>query len=251
MATKELKTVPKISVKIWRPIIEKLDSKLQAACLRRDAYFTKVLGIEVAHLDREISVPNSQASYDHVAARLDEFDRKLVSLALPIELTTRINEVCARKRIVRDAFFNRLLLLLTAQPKTIDSLFFSGYEGDWRTDVWTEYQHEGPFFTNVFYPLETDIDPFWPIRLGLDLYNKGSQHLEEYIEPTTGESIEVSRDINGSVCPRDSLYARVLDRKVGEHNLGGFNCYVPDWCVPGHEAESNYRAKLDEFLKGM
>ena len=35
---KPLKTPPKISVKIWRPIIEKLDAKLDAACLRRDAY---------------------------------------------------------------------------------------------------------------------------------------------------------------------------------------------------------------------
>ncbi len=251
MATKELKTVPKISVKIWRPIIEKLDRKLDAACLRRDAYLTKVLDIEVAHLDQEISIPNSQASYDHVAARLDEFDRKLVSLALPIELTTRINDVCARKRIVRDAFFNRLLLLLTAPPKTIDTLFFDGYEADWRTDVWTEYKHEGPFFEGVFYPLETNIDPFWPIRCGLDLYNERGETLEDYVEPTTGETIKVVRDLAELVSPRDSLYARVFNRKIGTNELRGFNCHLPDWLIPGHEAESTYRDKLDDLLGGF
>jgi hypothetical protein len=30
-------------VKIWRPIIDKLDAKLDAACLRRDAYLAKLL----------------------------------------------------------------------------------------------------------------------------------------------------------------------------------------------------------------
>lgn len=43
MANKVLKTVPKISVKIWRPLIEKFDEKMDEACLRRDAYLAKLL----------------------------------------------------------------------------------------------------------------------------------------------------------------------------------------------------------------
>ena len=71
MATKTLKTVPKISVKIWRPILDKLDAKIESACLRRDAYLAKVLEVELDWLDQEVSIPNSQASYDYVLERLD------------------------------------------------------------------------------------------------------------------------------------------------------------------------------------
>ena len=36
-----------ISVRIWRPILEKLEAKLEAACLRRDAYLRRVLELEI------------------------------------------------------------------------------------------------------------------------------------------------------------------------------------------------------------
>ena len=35
MEAKFLKTVPKISIKIWRPILDAFDKKIEAACLRR------------------------------------------------------------------------------------------------------------------------------------------------------------------------------------------------------------------------
>ena len=120
MATKTLKTPPKISVKIWRPIIDKLDQKLDAACLRRDAYLNKVLENELPWLDSEVSLANSPAAQAFVAARLDQLDRKLVSLTLRPELIEQLNDICQRKRIVRDAFFNRLFLLLALKPKGID-----------------------------------------------------------------------------------------------------------------------------------
>ena len=37
MSKQDPKPVQKISVKIWWPIIDKLDSKMEATCLRRDA----------------------------------------------------------------------------------------------------------------------------------------------------------------------------------------------------------------------
>ncbi|WON72896.1 hypothetical protein [Nitrosospira sp. Is2] len=247
MEDKLLKTVPKISVKIWRPIIEAFDKKMEAACLRRDAYLNKVLEVELNWLDEEVSIPNSQASYDYVLGQLDQLDRKLVSLALSPELTTRLNEICSRKRIVRDAFFNRFFLLLAASPKNIDRLFFGTVEDKWRTEVWSGLKHEGPFFNNVFYPLESTIDPFWAIRSGLDMYTK-DEGLEDYIEPTSGKNIRVKRDINTKIItPTDNLYTVIFDRK----NLLGLNCYMPDWRIPGNEAEKEYCAKLDELLASL
>lgn len=248
MATKAPKTpttIPKISVKIWRPILEKLDTKIEMACLRRDAYLAKVLDTELGCLDEEVSIPNSQASYDFVFKRLDQLDRKLVSLALPTELTERLNVICSQKRIVRDAFFNRLFLLLAVSPKHIDKLFSNALGPEWREEVWRDWKHEGQFFQDGFYPLEAMIDPFWAIRSGLELYAKDAG-LEDYIEPTSGKQIKVKHELTG-IAPADSLYTTVFE-KLGNNDLLGMNCYLPDWLVPGLEAEQQYRAKLDELL---
>ncbi len=133
MAT-ELK---KTSVKIWRPIIEKLDAKMEAACLRRDAYLNKLLEIELDRLDREVSIPNSTEAQSLIAARLDHLDRKAVSLSIRCDLLDKLNDICGRKRIVRDAFFNRVFLLLAASSKVIDRLMFPG-EPNWRSLIWEE-----------------------------------------------------------------------------------------------------------------
>ena len=252
MEAKSLKTVPKISVRIWRPIIEAFDKKIEAACLRRDAYLNKVLEVELDWLDEEVAIPNSQASYDYVLGQLDQLDRKLVSLALSPALTARLNEICSRKRIVRDAFFNRLFLLLAASPGTIDTLFFGAIDDEWRTGVWNENKNDGPFFQNSFYPLEPTIDPFWAIRSGLNMYG-GDEGLEDYIEPTTGKRIWVKRDARGEVMPVDSLYTIVFEQKVrdGDKTLLGLNCYMPDWRIPGQEAEKEHRAKLDELIASL
>jgi hypothetical protein len=246
MPTKQLKTTPKISVKIWRPIIRKLDAKIDSACLRRDAYLAKVLEVELDWLEQEVSIPNSQASYDFVFERLDRLDRKLVSLALPPELTTRLTEICHRKRIVRDAFFNRVFLLLAAAPKVVDTLLFRGFDGDWRSLVWSENKHDGPFFQNGFYPMEPRVDPFWAMRCALADHE--GEGVEDYVEPVSGKSIRMQRDLAGKPMPLNSLYTTLFDQKAGADDLLGLNCYVPDHRIPGHDAERVAQSKLDELL---
>lgn len=246
MATKELKTVPKITVKIWRPIIDKLETSLDAQCLRRDAYLAKVLQVELDHLDAEVSIPNSQASYDYVFEQLDRLDRKPVSLALPPDLTQRLNEICGRKRIVRDSFWNRLFLLLAVSPRIIDTLLFSGEGKEWRAMVWKKFRGDMGAFENTFYPLNDGIDPFWFIRAALDLYAEGSA-LEDYVEPITGKTIQVERSLTGEITPPNSFHTTLFNQTVSGHQLLGLNCYLPDSLIPGHEAQMA-RAKLDDIL---
>jgi hypothetical protein len=244
MATEAFETIPKISVKIWRPIINRLRKKLDSACLRRDPYLSRVLDVELDWLDQEVSIPNSQASYEHVFAKLDQLDRKLV-LALPRELTKRLTDICLRKRIVRDAFFNRLLLLLAAPPHLIDMLLFGDRADEWRETVWSEYKHDGPFFQNGFYPLEPMIDPFWAVRTGLERYR--GDGLEDYLEPSSGKIVRVQRSISDCVSPADSLYT-IAFREVGKVDLTGMNCYLPDWLVPGNQGEKDHQAAGDKLL---
>ncbi|WP_152988604.1 hypothetical protein [Janthinobacterium sp. Ant5-2-1] len=247
MATKTLKTVPKISIRIWRPIIDKLDEKMELACLRRDAYLARVLAVELDALDEEVSIPNSQASYEFVSASLSKLDRKLVSLVLPPDLIERLNDVCKRKRIVRDAFFNRVFLLLAAESRVIDALLFADATGSWRREVWGESKLDGPFFQNGFYPLAPTIDPFWALRHGLDIYSS-SANAEDFVEHASGKTIRITRDITGTPIPIDSLYTKIFENKVGGHDLLGLSCYLSDSRVPGERAEYEHRVRLDEMF---
>ena len=237
-------------MRIWRPIIDKLDAKIEAACLRRDAFLTKVLEVELDWLDQEVSIPNSQASYEYVAEQLDELDRKLMSLALPPALTTRLNEICSRKRIVRDAFFNRLFLLLVASPSDIDKLLFGSVADEWRGRVWSECKHDGPFFQNGFYPMEPSIDPFWAIRTGLELY-AGDEGLVDHVEPSSGQTVRVKRDLVGAISPADTLYTTIFQQKARGSSLLGLSCYLPDWRIPGQPAESEHAAKEKAFFDDL
>jgi hypothetical protein len=48
--------------------------------------------------------------------------------------------------------------------------------------------------------------------------------------------------------PADSLYTTIFEQKVGDNDLIGLSCYLPDWRIPGHGAEKEHHAKLDEIL---
>ena len=251
MSKQNPKPVQKISVKIWKPIIEKLDAKIESACLRRDAYLAKVLACELDWLEREVSMPNSPDAYKFVCEQLEKLDRKLVSLALPPDLTKRLNDTCSRKRIVRDAFFNRLFLLLAASPRLVDALLFGDHAEQWRLEVWSESKNDGPFFHNGFYPLEPMIDPFWAIRRGLEILSIDEPPAEEWVDPSSGQTVPIRRDLAGEPLPIDSVYTVVFDQRGGKHSLLGMSCFMPNSRIPGHEAESVSRAKLDELFHDL
>ena len=150
---------------------------------------------------------------------------------------------------MRDAFFNRLFLLLAASPRTIDTLLFGG-ERDWRRVVWNDNKHDGLFFQSGFDPLEPATNPFWAIRHGMEIYARNAD-LEDYVEPTSGKTVRVIREMAGAVTPADSLYTVVFDQKLQDHDLLGLNCYMPDWRIPGQAAEQEHQAKLDELLDSL
>lgn len=219
----EKTAIPKTSAKVWRPILEKLETKMSAACLRRDAYLSRVLEIELDHLEREVPTPNSDAARAFVAQKLEALpDRKLVSFALKPELVERLNEICTRKKIVRDAFFNRLLLLLAVAPKVLDRIL--GLSSQWREELLREYGNE-TFFQNFFEPIETDINPFWAIR--------------DWIDEADASASEDSHGVHGLFISSDCFK---------DVDLSGLNCYVADHNIPGHPDEVSYRKLLDEFL---
>jgi len=173
-----------------------------------------------------------------------------VSIALDPDLAGQLNAICERKNIVRDAFFNRLFLLLTARPKAVDALFFPD-EPKWRNQVWEAEKHDGPFFERVFYPLEVVEDPFWAIRAGLTLYGADAG-AEDYDVPELGTRVKVTRGVTGLPEPLPALHTVFFDTKFKDGpDLLGLNCWVADWSIPGHEAQIQHARALDELLETL
>jgi hypothetical protein len=244
-------TTTKISTKIWRQVIDKLNRKLDRACLRRDAFLERILDVELRYLEQELPLRNTDAARDFIAGRLDQLDRKLVSLSLRSDLVTRLDQICARQNIVRDALFNRLFFLLAASQQVIDRVYFPNVSERWRNDVYSERRHEGPFFQNIFYPLEQEVDPFWAIRQGLDLYGTEAD-LVDYHDPVSKETVRVTKIAEYGVLLPERVYTAVMDNQMFKNaDLYGLNCYLSDWQIPGHAAELRFRKELDELLESL
>lgn len=196
-------TVPqKVAVRVWRPVLEKLDAKMAKACLRRDAYLTQVLDTELEYLDAEITAENSEAARLYIARKFDLLpDKKTVTFVMRSDVIERMNEVCKRKRIVRDAFVNRVLLLLAASRNTFER--FLGLDEDWKRHLMREYDG-APFLQNSFYPIEEFSTPFWAARDWLQEDN-------------------------------ESIYRVFWDEHMFKDvDLTGLNCCIPDARLPGH-----------------
>lgn len=246
-------TAPKkISIKVWVPVSEKLEKKIDDACLRRDAFLNKLLEVELPHLASEISLSNSPDAQRFVETQLGQLELKPMSLALRPDIVESVNDICAQKRIVRDALFNRIFLLLAASPKTIDGLFFRGVASEWKSALWEEIKDDTSHFEGTIYPLEQSIDPFWAIRTGCALYNETDNTPEDFTNPSSGKTIKIRRDIGGYLRPLDGVYTTFFgDTKINGVSLLGLNCFVPDHHIPGNSAEVAYRKSLDELLENL
>lgn len=122
MATKEINKT-KILVKVHEPLIAIMQHKMEAACLKRDAYLDKALRVEAEFLRKEIATPNSDKAKNYIAAQLSDLKLKPLNLLLSTETVDLINEVCKEKNVPRDAFMNRFFLLLIANDTILTALF--------------------------------------------------------------------------------------------------------------------------------
>lgn len=216
-----MQTIKKIGVKVWQPIIDKLDRKIESGCLRRDAYINQILSIEIDRLDEEITQPNSEAARNFIVRKLNCLNRKMVTFSLRSDLVDRLDEICASKLIVRDAFFNRILLMLAAKPSILERLFIGVLDFDWKKKVWDEHACDWGLFGSTLHPLEPNIDPFFFIREGIRLTQKELGN--------TGNPFYM---------------VQLTDRHIKDRDLFGLNCYFPDIDVPRTQA---FKELLDDL----
>jgi|GEM_PF-6293007 len=120
---KERENKTKILVNVYEPVIVFMKHKLDVACLKRDAYLDKALRLEADFLRAEVTMPNSDKAKNYIADNLKQLKLKPLNLLLSTETVELMNNVCKEKNIPRDAFINRVFLLLIATDTVIDALF--------------------------------------------------------------------------------------------------------------------------------
>ena len=233
MATK---TIPrtKLTVRIWGHLFNLLEERVEACGFRRDTFLEKIIAHEVGLLGDELPQSNSDAARAHIEHHLKlrfKSGHKQMSLSMSADVADELASICEDKNVPREAFLNRLIMLLVAKPEFLDRYFFGLYgtgEGDsFRKDVAKDY---GPNveLESGFAPLPmiaaVVADPFGLYRAMLEI-----------LSFKQGESY--------------TLYGLQMNHP----SLLGLNCYLPDDSVPGtpefNAAES--AAKEMEDLIGL
>jgi hypothetical protein len=200
----------KILVNVYPPLIALMEHKFKAACLKRDAYLDIVFKHETEFLRNEITTPNSDKIKSYISKNLKILAPKPVNFYLSQETINLINEVCDEKKVPRDVFFNRVILLLTASSELIRSLFpvFGlEWEGENRAgfELWSFWHEaiagspEEYFFVrpNILDTLEefTKTSPLWLLRSCISHFNRelDSQEARYFVDNETKEVITISR----------------------------------------------------------
>lgn len=279
----------KITINVWRPVWSKLEKRLEAACLKRDAYIGALIDRELDHLQAEMSIANSESAEQFISKQLRALlqnNSTPLSIALRPEIAKKLETVCSERRIVRDAFFNRLFLFIAYGPNMAGALLFrnSSYEDNrfmptaWTNAVWSEYKHEGPFYDNVFDPFHAHLDPIWPIRAFFELTEESDPG--DYVEWTDPESKKVVkmvqwvpahilrlpyafyttvltdhallRKTESTPTRQSARVAKNTDKTDrAYHNLYGLNCYLPNFLIPGHAEQKALEKETEELLADL
>lgn len=227
----------KILVKIDVTLLKILKEELDNALLKRDAFLDNAIRHEVEALDKEITEPNSERAYKYIVKALSENDLKAVNLNLSSDTVEILDAACKKYNIPRDAFINRLILLITAGKAVIDKIMPVLEEIEFHPSYCDEYSSEG---VEWFYYRPNTIDtikefvkisPLFMLRHVLNWY------YEEYNKCYTGSRYGIYTQ---PYCP-DMLKGDIFGIGRNEYenitNLSGFNVCLVDELITIYEKQ--------------
>lgn len=227
----------KIQFTIWKPLLESLRIHTDDACLRRDAYLAKVLGHEIEVLAEEEG-KNSELARHYVHGALKSLDCQSATFTLPVELVNKINQVCEDKRLHRDCFFNRVMLMIL--PLDQQGLYDWIYsQSNVIHDAWNEANLN----------LDTPQTAYYVVFSGLHTIRESVNS-----DPLglVREVLRLAAEINSEFDLEDPLCAVIGPEKKYkykdmEYSLVGLNVILPDLHIPG-SAEHDEMKKLFDLI---
>lgn len=218
----------KLTIRVWERLFNLLEDRTEKICQRRDALLERVIAHEIDYLRKDLPEPNSAVARAHIEHHLKlllQGSSKQISLSLSPTTAEKLDTVCRKKNVPREAFLNRVILFLVAKPGFIDRAFFD-LDAKTAHEIRTEIKNEFGLnleLANGFAPLPmiADIlaDPFW-----------GYREMTEKVSKDAGETY--------------TFYGMPLRQE----NLMGLNCYVPDSVIPGTPAYHETQKLANELL---
>ena len=161
-----------------------------------------------------------------------------LNLTLSSETVASLDDVCERKKVLRDSFINRLLFFLVLRPRAINTLY--------------------PWLKECIEPLGERLGYE---KLGLHTHGLGAA------ASALGDPFEFYRacvdfcvEVDGEGAPAKTFYQlqipvgpfeRLDDFKKDAPFLHGLNCYMPDYLIPDTKAYLESRKMADELLKEL
>lgn len=204
----------KITVKIYEPLLKDFDRQLDRLFIKRDAFLNAMIQEETQHLAREMEGKRLASSAKrHIAAELKRMGTKQVNVVVDKATADALNAIVETSNLVRDAFVNRLIMLLRSSCALLSYLDLPELIKGSEFDACVE-----PMPTSPMKAIEAvHADPLFYLRTACEERHK------------TG------------------LYLLELPPK-----LVGFTCYMDESMVPGTKAyeqmQREVQAMLDELI---
>lgn len=222
----------KVLVSVWKPLLEALRVYSDEACLRQDAFLSRVLAHEIEQLSSS-DFTNSNPSKTYLLKSLRKLETANATFSIPENVLNRIDSVCAQRNVHRDNFINRVLLLLV--PRNPSQIY------DWLYGETNLHINMLKLF-NEHYGL-SDIDELMfsalcSLRLKLDQDPLGlirEALLEFYIDED---------DLGPNPLLRKILPGHFLALGDEQFDMTGFNLQFPDAWLPESPESAETKAMM-------
>jgi hypothetical protein len=203
----------KMTVKIYRPLMEDFNRQVDSLHLMRDAFVNSMIRQETRRLAEEMHGKKmSAAARAYVAGSLKHMGTKPVNLVVDKDTADALNKVVAETNMVRDAFINRLIMFL----RSSDSLL--------------KYLELPSFITGSEFQSSVEPMPTSPLKAIEAVHADPLYYLRVAIE---------ERHETG-------LYLMNMPPK-----LVGFSCYLDDASVPGTPSFEEKQREVEEMLREL
>lgn len=204
----------KITVKIYEPLLRDFDRQIDTLFIKRDAFLNAMIREEVQHLASDMEGKRlSSNAKRYIAGELKRLGTVPVNVVVDKSTADALNAIVDSSNLVRDAFMNRLIMLLRSSAQLLSYLELPDFITGSAFDSYVE-----PMPTSPMKAIEAvHSDPLFYLRVACEERHKTGLYL--------------------------------IDLPV---KLAGFTCYLDDSQVPGTDAyaqsQRDTQAMLNELM---
>lgn len=203
----------KITVKIYEPLLRDFDRQIDALFIKRDAFLNAMLREELPRLKEDVAGRrNSAAAKRHISGELKRLGTRSVNVVVDKATSEALNAIVEESNIVRDAFVNRLIMMLRSSSQLLR---------------WLDLPE---FITGSAYSGGVEPMPTSPMKALESVHSDPLYYLRAACEERHGTG----------------LYLIDLPAK-----LAGFACVLDDSMVPGTKAHEEAAREAEEMLSAL